>query len=314
MIPPASPPPSHAPEVGWAKKLLGDFHVTGLFWYRFLRWTIKNTPEAAIAPLVGFFTAFFFCTIWKIRSAIASNTEAVLGPAKWLGRQRRIWRTMHAFAWCLAERFERLATDRKFDCETEHLEYWNASLERGGLLMITAHLGLYEVGSMIPAGTHVPKVHLVREPEADPRAQRFIEESVAGVQNANYTMHFQTGDPLFALQLIEALERGEAVAIQGDRPRAGGKTVTVELFNRPLELPAGPAFLARAAKVPILPVFAIRVGRRTFKMVFRKPIYVAQTRNRDEDIRVAVQQIAADIEYAVRRVPEQWFVFRSLWD
>ena len=306
--------PPHAPEASRAQRLLGDFHVTGLFWYRLHRWAVKTVPAWLLPPILNVFTLFFFLTIFKIRSAIAANLDAVLGPTNWLERQHRIWRTMHNFAWCLTERYERLVTDRDFEVVCEAMEHWHAVCgKRHGFVMVTAHLGLYEVGSMLPAGKDTPHVHLVREPEVDPRAQAFVKESVAAVENTHYTMHFQTGDPLFALNLAQALDRGEVVAIQGDRPRAGGKTVTATLFGRDFILPAGPAVLSRTVGVPMIPIFAIREGRRRFRLVFRPPITAPRTRDRDEDLRLATIQLAREIEYGIRRAPYQWFVFRALW-
>ncbi len=306
--------PPHAPEKGWAARLLGDFHVTGLFWYRFHRWAVASLPAWGLAPFVGVFTAFFFFTLLNIRRAIASNLVPVLGPAGWLERQRRIFRTMHGFAWCLTERYERLVTDRPFAVEVEALENWNAVTRDGrGFVMVTAHLGLYEVGSMLAAVKERRHVHLVREPEVDPRAQAFIRQCVAAVQGTHYTMHFQNGDPLQGMALVEALKRGEIVAMQADRPRAGGRTVDARLFGRPFAAPAGPAALARTAGVPMLAVFALREGRRGVRMVFRPPIDVAATADRNVGLADAMQRVAAEIEAGIRRAPHQWFVFRELW-
>ena len=115
------------------------------------------------------------------------------------------------------------------------------------------------------------------------------------------------------IALAEALDRGEVVAMQGDRPRTGGKTVATTLFGRPFEVPAGPAALARVANVPMLPVFAIRAGRRHFRLVFGAPIQVARSRHRDADIAGASEVMVREIEAAIRRAPHQWFVFRALW-
>jgi KDO2-lipid IV(A) lauroyltransferase len=310
----AGAPPPHAPEKGWAARLLGDFHVTGLFWYRFHRWAIVSLPAWALTPVVGLFTGLFFFALLNIRRAIASNLVPVLGPVGWLGRQRRIFRTMHAFAWCLSERYERLVTDRPFAVEVEAAEHWNAVARSGrGFVMVTAHLGLYEVGSMVASVREARHVHLVREPEVDPRAQAFVRQCVAGVQGAHYTMHFQNGDPLQGMVLAEALARGEIVAIQADRPRAGGRTVAAVLFDRPFAVPAGPAALARTADVPLLPVFALREGRRGVRIVFRPPIAVARTATRNADLEDAMRRVAAAIESGIRRAPHQWFVFRELW-
>ena len=74
------------------------------------------------------------------------------------------------------------------------------------------------------------------------------------------------------------------VALQCDRPREGGRTFTVKLFGRPMPLPTGPAALARAAQVPILPVFNFRDGRFRVRTVARPPIRVPATADRDGDL------------------------------
>jgi lauroyl/myristoyl acyltransferase len=306
--------PPLAPRTGWARKILGDYHVTGLFWYRFHRWAIAELPEWTVGVWITIFTTFFFLTIFNIRRAIAANLEAVLGPCGFLRRQRRIYATMWAFAWCLSERYERLTTSRGFDVAVEGLEHWEAAIaENRGCVMVSAHLGLYEVGSMIPATVDRRHVHVVREPEVDPRAQAFIRESVRAVEGEHYTMHFQTDDPLQGVMLLDALRRGEIVAMQGDRPRVGSRSVVSSLFGRQVELPAGPAALARAAGVTLLPVFAIREGRRRYRVVFSPAIEVPSTGRRTEDVTTAMGLAASSIERAVRRAPNQWFVFREIW-
>jgi KDO2-lipid IV(A) lauroyltransferase len=306
--------PVHAPEPSWARRVLGDFHVTGLVWYRAHRWIVRVLPDWLAGPAISIATSVCFLTLVRIRRAIASNLVPVLGPSGWFERQRRIYRTLHAFGSCLTERYQRLVTDRPFEVEVESMEHWRAVAESGrGFVAITAHLGLYEVGSMVPAMKEARRVHLVREPEVDLRAQAFIRATVAAVEGANYTMHFQDGDPSLGMALVEALGRGEIVAIQGDRPRTGSRTVDATIFGRPFPLPAGPAALARTAEVPILPVFAIREGRRRFRLVFRPPIDVPRTRDRNADLAQAMQRIAREIEGAIRRTPHQWFVFRELW-
>ena len=196
--------PPHAPQTGWARRLLGDFHVTGLFWYRFHRWAIATLPEWTLGIWITLFTSFFFLTILNIRRAIAANLEVVLGPCGFLRRQRRIFATLWAFAWCLSERYERLSTPRTFAVSFEGMEHWRVASGNGqGCVMITAHLGLYEVGSMLPAAAEQRHVHLVREPEVDPRAQAFIRQSVSAVEGSHYTMHFQSDDPLEGMRLLD---------------------------------------------------------------------------------------------------------------
>ncbi len=296
-------------------RLFGSLHVTGVFWYRLAGFGVRILPSWGLAPVVAVFTLFFFCCLLRIRRAIASNLEAALGPCGWWRRQGRIWRTMWSFAWCFAERYERLTTDRRVAVTVSGEEHWRQIQDDSrGAVLVTAHVGHWEVGSMLVPERHV---HVVREEEMDPRAQQFVrrsfeqqtQQAAGGASGAGFTMHFASDDPAFGLRLLKALRRGELVAVQGDRPRSGARSQAVELFGRPLELPAGPAALALAAGACLLPIFVFRRGRGGAELAFRPPIRVAGK----EGVGDAVRRIAADVEWAIRRQPHQWFCFRELW-
>ncbi len=307
-------PPPHAPEAGWARRLLGPFHVTGVFWFRFHQLGVKLLPGWTLWVEVSLFTTFFWVVLRRIRDAIAGNLEAVLGPCGWWQRQVRIYRTFWTFAWCLSERYERLSTRRPFTLEGEGLDGWRdlaASAE--GFILVTAHLGSWEVGSMLPAAKEGRRIHVVREAETDPRAQRFIQDLIRRHGGDLYVTHFAEDDPQLGMVLLDALRRGEVVALQGDRPRAGGRTAAVRLFGRPYDLPIGPAALARAAGAPLVPVFVFRTGRRRYRCVIRPAIRVAPTADRQRDLEATLERFAADLEEAIRRDPRQWFCFRKLW-
>ena len=220
---------------------------------------------------------------------------------------------MWTFAWCLTERYERLTTDRPFDVSLESIEHWDAvAWSELGFVMVTAHLGMYEVSSMLPTPNGPRHVHLVREPEVEPRAQEFIRECVRSVEGrtsrctSRATTRSRDGFPRRA-----APRRNRRRA--GGPPARGSRTVEATLFGRPIPLPSGPAALARTAGVPMLPVFAIRTGRRRCRVVFGPPITVPRTHDRNADLTEAVGRVAVEVERAVRGAPYQWFVFRELW-
>lgn len=304
---------SHAPRVGWAKRLLGRFHVTGVFWYRIHAFGMRILPRWAVGIVVTLFTTFFFCLIFNIRRAIAGNLEAVLGPCGWLERQLRIYRTFFTFAWCLSERYERLHGKGGFAIDID-LERWRGLFAPGtGFVMVTAHLGNFEVGSMLPAFEEARDVHVVREREAEPEAQAFIERLLADAGGSHYVSHFEGEDELQGLALLNALRVGGIVGVQGDRPRSGGRIVPAMLFGRPFPLPDGPATLARVAEVPLVPIFVLRVARRRYRIEIRDPIRVARSGRRDRDVAEAMQRVADEIEWAIRQAPHQWFCFREVW-
>jgi phosphatidylinositol dimannoside acyltransferase len=316
QAPPQNPP--HAPEAGWVRRVLGPFYVTGVFWFRLHHFGVARVPQRLIGLAIALFAGLFFVTLRNIRSAIAANLEAVLGPCGWLERQRRIWRTLWTFSWSLTERYELLATERPFRVEPDGLATWREAIAAGrGVVLVTAHLGNWEAGSMAPASSEGVSVHVVRESETDPRAQEFLAELIRKRSGERYRTHFAE-DPRLGLDLLDALRSGEVVALQGDRPRADGRacerTIEVPLFGRPFPLPVGPVALARAAGAPLVPVFVFREGRRQYRCVFRDPIHVSAEDGRRPAIEAALARFAADLEWAIRRTPHQWYCFRRVWE
>jgi len=312
--PGAAETPPHAPEEGRTARLLGPLRVTGIFWYRIHRWAVRVLPEWALRPTTFVFTALFWVLLRRIRAAVASNLEAVLGPCGWWRRQRRIFRTLHQYAWCVSERYERLSTAPPVTIEADHPERWLRAPAPRGVILLTGHLGSWEVGSALAGEVGGRPVHVVREEETDPRAQAFIARLLAERMGPGYHTHFAAGaDPALSVTLLAALGRGEAVALQGDRPRRGGRTVPQTLFGRPYEIPAGPLVLARSAGVPLVPVFVLREGRLTYRALIGEPIAVARGPDRAADLAAAGVLVAAAIEAAIRQRPHQWFCFRRLW-
>lgn len=297
------------------RRLLGRFYVTGIFWYRLHRWGVKILPQWAVRLFINLFTAFFFVALRRIRKAIAHNLEPVLGPCGWWQRQRRIHRTMWNLAWCLSERYERLSGRRQPVLSIVGGELWHRKLASPeGFVIVTAHIGSWETALLDPTVGLERVIHVVREEEVDPRARSFIRGLIQEQTGDHVRVHFvRADDARLAGELLVGLRRGEVVAVQGDRPRSGGRTLTASLFDRPLELPVGPAALARAAGVELLPLFCFRRGRLDTEVVVREPIRVARSADRDHDLAEALQRVASEIEWAIRRQPFQWFCFRDLW-
>jgi lauroyl/myristoyl acyltransferase len=307
-------PHQHAPVLGLTHRVLGRFHVTGIFWYRFAYWGFTRLPPWTEWLSVPCSATFFFFALGRIRGALASNLEPVLGRAGRWERWRRSYQTIWAFAWCFAERYRRLADPERFRSVVDGAENWQQVMESpDGAIVVTAHIGPWETAAQFGASALQRRIHVVREKEIDPRAQDFIRDLLARA-GGHYVTHFSGDDPTLSIELADALRQGEIVALQGDRPRAGGRTVIASLFGRPMPLPIGPAALARAAGVPIVPVFNFREGRFLMRAVVRPPFRVASTADRSADIAGAVHHLASEIEWAIRQRPNQWFCFRKLWD
>ena len=177
----AGRPPPHAPKQGRVRRLLGRFHVTGVFWYRLpynaVRYHVlsRHTFRAWVALC----STIFSLVLWNIRNAIAANLEAVLGPCGFWERQLRIYRTIEAFSWCYGARYFQMVHPGLFHVEVDGAEHIPTDPARG-VIFVTAHLGQWELSSHLASHGLKRPVHVVREEEMDPEAQEFIEGLVRG--------------------------------------------------------------------------------------------------------------------------------------
>lgn len=313
--PPRLPQPPHAPLVGWSRNLLGRFHVTGVFWFRAQHFGVVVLPVWTMPISIALSTAVLFVLLRGMRRAVAANLEAVLGPAGFFARQRRIWTVFWNQAWCNSERFERLGTDRPFRVDAAGTEHWYAvAAGEKGFILATAHVGSWDVGTFIASEVGIDRhVHIVREQEMSPEAQQFVAQLYKDDAGAHFTTHFARDNPQLGPRLLTALRRGDLVGLQADRPATSGRVSQTALFGRPFPLPVGPAALARAAGVPIVPVFCFRAGRRHYRLDIRPPIWPPATDDRDADHEAIMATLVREIEAAIRQQPEQWFCFRRLW-
>jgi lauroyl/myristoyl acyltransferase len=295
------------------RRLLGPFYFTGVFWYRAHLLAARIIPDWLMGSFLRVFTFGFYLALGNLRRALGANRELIEGPVGFLGRHRRAWQTLHTFAWCLTERYEQFVPGKESEIRIENAEHWRALTgSNKGFVLATAHIGNWELGSRTPVSRESRIVNLVREQEIDPRSQAFVSALLAGAGGEGYRTHFASDDPSLGVRLLDALRSGEIVALQVDRPRAGGQVERVELFGTPYEFPVGPVALARLAGVPILPVFTLREGRRRYCSRFSPPIEIAAGPDRASDIREGLRRLAREIETVISENSAQWFCFREV--
>jgi phosphatidylinositol dimannoside acyltransferase len=119
--------------------------------------------------------------------------------------------------------------------------------------------------------------------------------------------------PSAATSVLRALRDNEIVCLLCDRDLQGGG-IEVEFFGERTTLPAGPATLGLRAGAPILPVgcyFTRRVNGH--HAVIRPPLPMERTGKLRDDVARVTQLLATELEYLIRRAPEQWHLFQPNW-
>jgi len=285
---------------GWRHR----FHAKGVFWRQFLRWAVLCTPIWIEPVVMAFWSAFFL--LWGPgRRGVMRNLEAIK-PGSWsVANFFRCYRVFWNYAWTIADTVRFKETRTMPDWEFSGWRQVEEIQSRGGAILLTAHMGSYDLGAHIFAETSAHHLVMVRAPETDAQTREFEEAHRA----AGLRIEFSAQSGELALDLLHAVTSGGVVAIQGDRVTEGISALPATLFGRPAQIPAGPFALAMAARVPIFPVFVVRRGRRRYQVVVREPIEIVRSANRDEDFGRAVRRWTTELESVIGSKWYQWFAF-----
>lgn len=282
----------------------------GVFWRRLLRWAVLNVPTWLEPAAIALWSAIFLL-FPHIRRGLTANLAAIFPGTSYAGNLFRGYRVLWNFAWTIADNV-RFTEDRVVpDWEFAGREHFDALQSRdGGAIILTAHMGSYDIGAKLFSDTSERRIVMVRAPEVDPDTRQYEEQQLERTKSEALKIDFNTKATDLALDLLEAVRNGEIVAIQGDRVTPGIASVPATLFGRPTRIPAGPFALAMAARVPIHPLFIIRRGRRFYRLLTLAPIEVVRTgRNRDADIERAVSVWTSQLERVIRDGWYQWYAF-----
>jgi predicted LPLAT superfamily acyltransferase len=169
-------------------------------------------------------------------------------------------------------------------------------------------MGSYDLGAHVFSEVCARRIVMVRAPEVDPETRSYEEQRLN--VDGSVKVDFNTKAEQLAFDLLRSIQSGEIVAIQGDRATPGIASVPARLFGKETQIPAGPFALAMAARVPIFPLFVVRRGRRRYRLVTLDPIVVERRgRERDEDMRQAIDRWCALLEEVIRDSWYQWFHF-----
>jgi KDO2-lipid IV(A) lauroyltransferase len=115
-----------------------------------------------------------------------------------------------------------------------------------------------------------------------------------------------------ARELLEAMKKGESVALMNDQKfNRGG--VAVPFFGRPVMAAPGPTRLALRFGTVLQPMSVQRLKGARFRAVVHPPITVPDTGDKTADIAAGVAAVTRFVESQVRERPEEWFWVHRRW-
>ncbi|HEX9163838.1 MAG TPA: lysophospholipid acyltransferase family protein [Thermoanaerobaculia bacterium] len=291
---------------GWRQRFL----VRGVYWRQLLRFAVLNVPSWIEPIVIGFWSLFFL--LWGPgRRGVMHNLKAIKPASTPVANFFRTYLVFWNFAWSITDtarfRETRTVPDWEF-VGLEHFEQLRTG--HGGAIILTAHMGSYDLGAHVFSETSTRRIVMVRAPEVDPETAEFEVAQQERARSESLRIDFNTKASELALELLHAIQNGDLVAIQGDRVTPGIATMPATLFGRTTQMPAGPFALAMASRAPLFPLFIMRAGRRRYRLITCAPIHVERrSRHRDDDLQSAIAQWSSQLEDVIRRAWYQWFAF-----
>jgi len=189
------------------------------------------------------------------------------------------------------------------------LEHLQAAHGAGkGMLVVTAHLGLFELGSLLMNGFESSLVALsLPEPSPALNKWRAAYRRRWGVET------MAVGDDQFGfVQITRELTKGRAVAMLADRPH-GNQFVPVAFPGGAVPFATGPVWLSLLAGCPIVAVTVVRLPTGGYRVAAHPPL---QPRwlpgGREETVEHYTRELAAIFQKVICAYPDQWYQFVPL--
>ena len=268
-------------------------------------------PRGLARMLAG---ALAFAVYWtgrRLRRVGTRNLDLAF-PELQPGERTRILRGVYRhLGWQLVEfcRMTRYTTENTRDLlRTEGLENYLAASARGkGVLVVTGHLGAWELSSFYHSLMGHPMGMVIRRLD-----NRRLDEYVNGIRclHGNRVLHKDD----FARDLLRAMRAGHTVGILMDTNMTPPQGVFVNFFGRQACTASGVARVALKTGAAVLPGFMLwEPAERRYVLHFGPEIVFTRTGDAEGDIVAATQACAAATESWIRRYPDQWLWIHRRW-
>lgn len=288
----------------------GRYRHDGLFWRRLAYRGSAEGPEWWKRTSPAVIAAVLFAAIGRNRRGVLSNLRRIQGSRGAIADHTSALRTFVQFAYCLTETLEHAspyARPLTVD-EPPEITAFEALPRDLGVVVLTSHFGSWEIAASLMQRLG-RRVNVVMAREANPSVEAF-QSSLR--ERCGLRVLHSDSSPFASLNMLQALRRGEVVAIQIDRSAPGHVTRPIEFFGAPAQFQYGPFALARLAGVPLWPVFATRLGTRRYR-ILPEPLRTIPRDATDDEILAVMRDVVRSFELRVRAHPNQWFQFAPFW-
>jgi KDO2-lipid IV(A) lauroyltransferase len=174
-----------------------------------------------------------------------------------------------------------------------------------GVLFVTGHFGFWEIHAVVHALQIEPIGVLARA--LDNVDLNALLERIR--QRTGNTVIYRQGT---IRRVMRMLQESHGVAVLIDQHIQGRDAVLVDFFERPASTTSAVAALALRTGAPVVPVFALPIGRGRYRMIYEHPVEPPGD-DVEDPIREFTQRCTDVLEMYVRRHPDLWLWMHRRW-
>jgi Kdo2-lipid IVA lauroyltransferase/acyltransferase len=247
----------------------------------------------------------------RLRRVGVRNLEMAL-PELPRKRRKEILRGVYVhLGWQLAEfcRMTRYTPENARDwMRTEGLEHYQAASARGkGVLVITGHLGAWELSSFYHSMMGHAMGMVIRRLD-----NRKLDAYVNNIRCMHGNFVLSKDD--FGRGLLTAMHEGNTVGILMDTNMTPPQGEFVKFFGMDACTGTGLAHIARKTGASVLPGFMFwEAAEKKYVLRFGPEVEMPHTDDVGADILEGTQRCTAVIESWIRRYPDQWLWIHRRW-
>ena len=180
------------------------------------------------------------------------------------------------------------------------------ALDKGkGIILLTAHFGNWEIGSLSFNANGYRVSVFAREQKytrLNNLLNRYREIKGSRVITKGFSVR----------AMIKELHNNSVVAMLLDQD-AGANGVFVDFFGRSASVAQGASAFSLRTGAIILPTFVRRIGHHRHLIDLKEPLELINTQDKENDTRANAKKITDILEAYIRRFPEQWLWSHKRW-
>jgi len=272
---------------------------------------LGRMPRSVARLLAGFIAFAVYWCFGRLRRVGVRNLELAFPELSSKTRKKILRRVYVHLGWQLVEfcRMKRYTPENTRNwMRTEGLEhYLNAQARGKGVLIVTGHLGAWELSSFYHSLMGHPMGMVIRRLD-----NRRLDKYVSGIRcmHGNNVVHKDD----FGRGLLTAMRAGGTVGILIDTNMTPPQGEFVRFFGIEACTGNGLAHIARKTGAAVLPGFMLwEPGERRYVLRFGPEVEIPRTENVAADILEGTQRCTSVLESWIRRYPDQWLWIHRRW-